>query len=80
MERVCFRVGFYSTQVFVTLLSMCRTGKACTRPGIYRSNDCGYEIVLTEGEQFPECPIHQRLVTWTFIKKAQIVKDNRKSR
>ena len=49
---------------------MFRTGKKCERAGVYRSNDCGYEITLLEGEQFPECPLHDRHVTWTFIKKA----------
>ncbi len=49
---------------------MFRTGTECARPGVYRSNDCGYELSLVEGEEFPDCPIHDRPVTWMFIKGA----------
>ena len=44
------------------------SGRSCTRPGVYRSNDCGYEITLRAGELFPECKAHEKRVTWTFIK------------
>ncbi len=49
---------------------MYRSGKICKQAGVYRSNDCGYEVKLLEEEEFPECPLHEKPVTWTFIKKA----------
>ncbi len=43
------------------------TGKVCTVTGIYSSSDCSYEIALSEGDEFPQCPIHPgREVTWYF--------------
>ena len=48
---------------------MHRTGKTCEQQGFYRSNDCGYEVELLREEVFPECPVHDRPVTWTFIKQ-----------
>lgn len=48
---------------------MFRTGKECEEPGVYRSTDCGYEVTLIEEERFPDCPLHDRPVTWTFIRK-----------
>ena len=47
---------------------MHRTGKPCKQQGFYRSNDCGYEVELLEGQAFPDCPVHDRPATWTFIK------------
>jgi hypothetical protein len=44
------------------------TGQTNQQAGIYRSEDCGYEIKLLAGELFPECPIHRRPVTWSFIR------------
>jgi hypothetical protein len=44
------------------------TGQTNQQAGIYRSEDCGYEIKLLQGELFPECPIHRRPVTWSFIR------------
>ena len=48
------------------------SGRSCVRPGVYRSNDCGYEITLRDGEQFPECTEHKKAVTWTFIKALEL--------
>jgi hypothetical protein len=48
--------------------SMPWTGQTNTQTGLYRSEDCGYEIKLAEGEVFPECPIHRRPVTWSFVR------------
>jgi hypothetical protein len=59
---------------------MFRTGKQCEQAGIYRSNDCGYEITLLSDEAFPECPLHEREVTWTFIKKLETPRARGKSR
>ena len=44
------------------------TGQVCTVTGIYRSSDCGYEIALSEGDEFPHhCTIHHgHEVTWYF--------------
>ena len=47
---------------------MHRTGKTCEQQGFYRSNDCGYEVELLRGQDFPECPVHDRPATWTLIK------------
>ncbi len=47
---------------------MQRTGKTCEQQGFYRSNDCGYETEILEGQEFPECPVHDRPATWTLIK------------
>ena len=47
-----------------------RTGDSCTQPGIYASNDCGHEIILLQGDSFPECPSHNKPVDWTFVKAA----------
>ena len=57
---------------------MFRTGKECGAAGIYRSTDCGYEMTLLEKEAFPECPVHDRQVTWTFIKKVDPPKPRKK--
>ena len=47
------------------------TGQVCTVTGIYSSSDCSYEIALSEGDEFPQCPIHQgREVTWNFERPA----------
>ena len=59
---------------------MFRTGKKCERAGVYRSNDCGYEVTLLEKEPFPDCPIHDRPVTWTFIKKTDTPKPRSKKK
>jgi hypothetical protein len=48
---------------------MFRTGKECEEPGVYRSTDCGYEVTLIGQERFPDCPLHDRPVTWTFVRK-----------
>jgi hypothetical protein len=31
--------------------------------GVYKSVCCGYEIVIAEGAEFPDCPKHPKLVT-----------------
>src|SRR5207249_9886449 len=36
------------------------TGKKNPQFGIYNAVCCGYEIVVTEGARFPECPEHKR--------------------
>jgi len=59
---------------------MFRTGKECEDAGVYRSNDCGYEITLLERDPFPECPLHDRSVTWTFIRKTEVPKARPKRR
>ena len=46
-----------------------RTGESCFQPGIYSSNDCDYEIMMLQGESFPECPLHSKHVDWTFVRK-----------
>ena len=53
---------------------MFRSGRRCEQAGVYRSNDCGYEITLESEEDFPDCPLHERAVTWTFIKKLETQK------
>jgi hypothetical protein len=47
---------------------MAWTGQVNTQSGVYRSDDCGYEIKLGEGEPFPPCPLHRRPVTWAFVR------------
>jgi hypothetical protein len=57
---------------------MFRTGKECENAGVYRSTDCGYEVTLIANEAFPECPVHDRDVTWTFVKKVDPPKPRKK--
>jgi hypothetical protein len=59
---------------------MFRTGKECDDPGVYRSTDCGYEVTLIEKEKFPDCPLHDRPVTWTFVRKPPAPPSRRKAR
>ena len=47
-------------------------GRTCGRTGVYRSNDCGYEIKLLAGDVFPECMAHDKPVTWAFIRKLEL--------
>ena len=38
------------------------------RFGVYRSLCCGRELMVREGEKFPDCPNHRNLSTiWKFV-------------
>jgi len=35
--------------------------------GIYKAMCCDYEIVVTEGARFPDCPEHKRRTEWELV-------------
>jgi len=43
------------------------TGKKNPQFGIYKAVCCGYEIVVTEGARFPDCPEHKRPARWELV-------------
>jgi hypothetical protein len=49
-------------------------GLVNTQFGVYKSICCGWEIVLREGETFPDCPKHLRLSTIWKPVKADIIR------
>jgi hypothetical protein len=58
---------------------MPENGERNIRFGVYKNVCCGYEIVIPEGMDFPDCPNHSRLTTiWkpinTDIRKLAIAK------
>jgi len=40
-----------------------QNGEKNTGFGVYRSVCCGFEIVITKGATFPDCPNHPKLTT-----------------
>ncbi len=43
-------------------------GEINPRFGVYASLCCGFEIVIAEGAEFPDCPKHPKLITkWKSI-------------
>lgn len=42
---------------------MPENGQKNTSFGVYSSVCCGFEIVITEGTYFPDCPNHPKLTT-----------------
>ena len=52
---------------------MPENGDINTQFGLYRSLCCDREVVIREGEVFPDCPRHKKLSTvWKLI-KAEVV-------
>jgi hypothetical protein len=52
---------------------MPKNGEINTQFGLYRSLCCDREIMIREGEPFPDCPRHKNLSTvWKLI-KAEVV-------
>jgi hypothetical protein len=52
------------TQVFAgVLIKVPQNGEKNTKFGVYRTLCCGFEIVITEGSNFPDCPKHPKLTT-----------------
>jgi hypothetical protein len=46
-----------------------RNGELNTQLGLYRTLCCDRELVIREGETFPDCPRHKNLSTvWKLIK------------
>jgi len=43
------------------------TGYKNPQFGIYKAVCCGYEIVVTEGARFPDCPEHKLPTQWELI-------------
>jgi len=43
------------------------TGNKNPQFGIYKAVCCGYEIVVTEGARFPDCPEHKRSARWELV-------------
>jgi hypothetical protein len=45
-----------------------QSGEKNTSFGVYRSDCCGFEIVISIGTAFPDCPKHTDLTTeWTTV-------------
>ena len=42
---------------------MASNGEINTAFGIYRTLCCGQELVISVGDQFPDCPRHPKLTT-----------------
>jgi hypothetical protein len=42
---------------------MPENGDICTKFGVYRSLCCNHELVMREGDAFPDCPRHKKLPT-----------------
>ncbi len=42
---------------------MAQNGDINQKFGVYKSVCCGYEIVISEGARFPDCPRHPKLTT-----------------
>jgi hypothetical protein len=53
----------FSMQITGRFHQMAQNGDINKRFGVYKSLCCGFEIVLVEGAQFPDCPNHPRLTT-----------------
>jgi hypothetical protein len=43
------------------------TGTKSPQFGIYQAVCCDYEIVVTEGARFPDCPEHKRSTEWELV-------------
>ena len=51
---------------------MAQNGDVNSRFGVYKSVCCEYEIVITEGATFPDCPRHPKLTTkWKLMVESQ---------
>ena len=42
---------------------MPQNGEINTKFGVYKTLCCGFEIAISEGAEFPDCPNHARLTT-----------------
>ena len=52
---------------------MPKNGEVNTQFGLYRSLCCDRELIIREGETFPDCPRHKKLSTvWKFV-KAEVI-------
>jgi hypothetical protein len=40
-----------------------QNGEVNTKFGVYKSDCCGVEIVISQGATFPDCPNHPRRIT-----------------
>jgi hypothetical protein len=52
---------------------MPKNGETNTEFGLYRSLCCDRELVIREGESFPDCPRHKNLSTvWKLIQAEHV--------
>jgi hypothetical protein len=58
---------------------MPKNGDMNKKFGFYQNLCCGREIVVLEGNQFPDCPSHPRLTFWKPIIEHDVVKPPRTS-
>jgi hypothetical protein len=54
-------------------LAVPKNGEVNTQFALYRSLCCDRELIIREGETFPDCPRHTKLSTVWKLVKAEVV-------
>jgi len=43
------------------------SGEECELFGVYETACCRYEMVITDGAIFPDCPAHHKKAQWNLV-------------